>query len=399
MTKELKFLTYCASQAYAYFKRLRDDCDFREERQVLLRQELQKIKKLNMEEIRSKVPFSFEIPDFNTSYDLPPDCNYHFCEHYDFSPLMANAWMYIKINDKRVPTSNDVDTKFMLVVFEYIEKAKSGNLHKLCKDIMLYDRNLGFKLREYVLNIIHITPNTTTKDILMQLIIFAFQQGFLKNDKDALDTLIAYITPTVKYLSKGRIKNIEEIVSDTIKALITKYLRPFEGYSFKAYITGVAMGLIRTRNRSNKFAYVALQENSKETSDEPDIDKSDEDHVDDSDIASINQDYYKFTTKEGEIQFGVDRVAIQTDISRDTIYRYLRKGKLKPFYFESGKRKYLTLNQEQVNHLISTVTVKKKLIRAVSNWRKITQESARKRINRKLRKGMTLKDIYSKRGY
>lgn len=380
MSTEFNLLAYGALQSHEYFRKLREDANFLKERRKSLREHLRWVKSRvtteGIEELKKISPLCIGIPRSGIKEELPADGNFDFVESYDLPSLNISYRMDMLVIS-RGRHSGDESHHFRV----YFETKKANeknalfnlfNIHKHLKDIMLHDRKLGFAFNEYTPDVVFMTPKATKDDILIQLIVFALQTKFLSQDDEAKKYLVSYVKSAVGFPRGLNKQSREEIINDTINKLLSRYLMPFEPWSFKAYIRATVRALLKNKRRKDKKAH---------------------DYA-----AELDKNYLRFTMANGKYLYGIDRVAIETGISRDTLYRHIRKGKLAPHPFEYNGTKYHTLTESQIKNLNESIVAKKSLIKTLAEKRIISEASARKYLSRNLRAGLSLHDIYKKQG-
>lgn len=376
MSTEFDLLTYGSAQGYEYFRNHRENVKFLKQRRKTLKEHLRWVKSRvaygGMEELKKISPLCIEIPRFETQEKLPADGVFDFAESYDLPSFNISYRMDMLVISRG---RNSADESCHFRVYFETKKANEKNaifnlfhMHEHLKDIVFHDRKLGFNLDPYTPDVVFITSKTTKNDILIQLIVFALQREFLKQNDEANKYLVSYIKSAVGFPRGINKHSREEIINDTINKLLSRYLMPFEPWSFKAYIRATIGALLKNKRRKDKKAHDFARE--------------------------LDKEYLRFTLDDDKHLYGIDRVAIETGISRDTLYRHIRSGKLAACSFDHNGRKYLTLTKSQIKELMESIVAKKTLIKSLAEKRMITEASARKHITRKLKRGLTLKNIY-----
>jgi len=378
MSTEFDLLTYGSAQGYEYFINLRENTGFLKQRREALKKHLEWVKSKvtvgDMDELKKISPLCIGIPKLETQDKLPAGGNFDFVESYDLPSFNISCRMDMLVRNRG---RNSADEPHHFRVYFETKKANEKNaifnlfnMHKHFKEIVLHDRKLGFNLNPYMPDVVFMTSKTTKHDILIQLIVFALQKKFLRQADDAKKYLIYYVRTAVGSPRGLNKQSREEIINDTINKLLSKYLMPFEPWSFKAYIRATIRALLKDKRRKDKKAHDYANE--------------------------LDKGFLRFTLNDGKYLYGIDRVAIETGISRDTLYRHIRDGKLLPRRFIYNEREYLTLTESQIKSLNESIVARKALINNLAEKRMITKASARKYLNRNLRRGLSLHDIYKK---
>jgi len=389
----IKPLKYAARQISKHFEMLNKE-DYRNARADNFLKWYEGVReKISKGEITTKpnnILYSATVDPLPAKETLPDGFRFYFSEEWSY----ASAKMDYRITILKTIKQINWDKLTLENISGSYKPFRADITADIINKQKHFNRKIRKSLKPYVANTIIVTNKTTYEDILMQLIILALQDKFIEIDRATIAIFRSYINKKIHlnnctkqlikdllYPQKGVQSNSLLSVETILYHLVRNYIRPYNAYTFKFYLREIIQGLHKEEKRKDA---IIIPRGLKPIQSES--------HFQNNLTENFNRFQIFYDEHGEEIGIGVDRAAIEFGISRDKIYRLIKKGKLKIVKIE-GICVLDKIAQENLLKIWREKKIYLDRILSLSLKRKIKINSARKIIKREQRKKLIVKSI------
>lgn len=402
----IEVLKYAARQICRHFEMLNDKNYTNARVESFINWHKSVTKRIAEGELTTKpenISYSASVEPFKVKEVLPKNHRFYFYEDWAYRPFKMDYRIAVeRIRAEQIlPGANrskffKVDIITDTIIKPAYSDSKAQKLYrKACK-----------LLKPYTANIIIVNNRTSYEDILMQLIIMALRERFIELDKEAVRFLQSYIINRKVWIKKPDKEFIRDLLyadyaSPAYNALFRisrNYRRPYRANTFKHYLRKFIEGMGKEKKRRDiniiPRDYEAVQFDQRYQDNKSDEELQEESLFQESfeekqaayetDLQNRPVEYrneFQVFYKDGkEIGLGVDRAAKEIGISRDRIYRFIKKGIIKPFKVD-GTYCLDEKAQQKLSVIVRKKEAYKNRLDEIEDTG-VKRDSARKRIRR-----------------